>query len=152
MIRRNSMKISTRARYGSRLMLELALYYGQKAVLLKDIAKNEEISEKYLSQIIIPLKAAGLVNSYRGAHGGYVLAKAPDQISLKDIVEILEGGLDLLSCVGNGAVCNRTSICATRDIWSLLGEKISQTLNSITLKDLVNIHKEKEEKVLMYNI
>ena len=146
------MKISTRARYGTRLMLELALYYGQKAVLLKDIAKNEEISEKYLSQIIIPLKAAGLVNSFRGAHGGYVLAKAPGQITLGDVVEILEGGLDLLSCVGNGSVCNRASICATRDIWSLLGEKISQTLNSITLKDLVSIHKEKEEKVLMYNI
>ncbi len=80
------MKLSTRARYGTRLMLKLALRYGKGPVFLKDIARAEEISEKYLSQIIIPLKGAGLVRAFRGAHGGYTLARAPDRIKLKDIV------------------------------------------------------------------
>lgn len=146
------MRISTRARYGTRLMLELALFYGKEPVFLKDIAKNEEISEKYLSQIIIPLKASGLVNSFRGARGGYVLARPPSEINLKDIVEILEGGLELLDCVGNSSVCSRVSRCVTRDIWSLLGQTISQTLGSITLEDLVKMHNEKEHKLMMYNI
>ena len=133
-------------------MLELALHYEQGPVFLKDIAKNEEISEKYLSQIIIPLKAYGLVNSFRGAKGGYVLSRPPSQITLKAIVEILEGGLDLLECVGNASVCGRVSKCVTRDIWSLLGQTISNTLGAITLQDLVRMYKEKEEKIIMYNI
>lgn len=146
------MRISTRARYGTRLMLELALYYGGEAVFLKDIAKNEEISEKYLSQIIIPLKSSGLVNSFRGAKGGYVLSRSPSQITLKEIVGVLEGGLDLLECVSNGHVCDRTSKCVTRDIWNLLGQTISNTLEAVTLEDLVKMHKEKEHKLMMYNI
>ena len=80
------MKITTRSRYGVRLMLELAGNYGKGQVLLKDIARNEGISEKYLSLIIIPLRTAGLVQSTRGAHGGYSLAKPPGEITLKDIV------------------------------------------------------------------
>ena len=80
------MNISTRTRYGTRLMLELGLNYGKEPLLLREIAASQEISEKYLSQIIIPLKAAGLVNSFRGARGGYILAKPPKQITLNDIV------------------------------------------------------------------
>ena len=146
------MRISTRSRYGSRLMLELALNYGKKPVFLKDIAKNEEISEKYLSQIIIPLKAKGLVSSFRGMNGGYVLAKLPSQITLREIVELLEGRLELLSCIGNPSTCSRVSICVTRDIWNLVGEKIVQTLDSVTLEDLVKSHNRKDEAVMMYNI
>jgi len=146
------MRISTRSRYGSRLMLELALNYGKKPVFLKDIAKNEEISEKYLSQIIIPLKAKGLVSSFRGMNGGYVLAKLPSQITLREIVELLEGRLELLSCIGNPSTCSRVSICVTRDIWNLVGEKIVQTLDSVTLEDLVKSHNRKNEVVMMYNI
>ena len=146
------MRISTRSRYGSRLMLELALNYGKKPVFLKDIAKNEDISEKYLSQIIIPLKAKGLVSSFRGMNGGYVLAKLPSQITLREIVELLEGGLELLSCIGNPSTCSRVSICVTRDIWNLVGERIVQTLESVTLEDLVKSHNLKNEAVMMYNI
>jgi Rrf2 family cysteine metabolism transcriptional repressor len=85
------MKLSTRGRYGVRMMLELALHYGEGPILLKDIAERQGISEKYLWQLINPLKTTGLVNSLRGAHGGYVLAKAPEAISLKAILQILEG-------------------------------------------------------------
>ena len=146
------MRISTRSRYGTRLMLELALNYGNEPVFLKDIAKSEEISEKYLSQIIIPLKAKGLVTSFRGMNGGYVLAKPPFQITVREIVELLEGKLELLNCIGSPSTCSRVSICATRDIWDLLGEKIAQTLESVTLEDLLEKHHCKNKEVAIYSI
>lgn len=146
------MKISTRTRYGIRLMMALGLDYGRGAVFLKDIAKREDISEKYLSQIIIPLKARGLINSFRGAHGGYVLARDPSQINLKEIFEILEGDLGSVECVKHPSACSRVSICVTRDLWEKLTENISQTLSSITVEDLVKMYREKRDKVAMYNI
>ena len=114
------MKLSTRARYGVRLMLALARSYGQGSVYLKDVAKGEEISEKYLSQIIIPLRSAGLVNSTRGAHGGYMLSKPPAEITLKQIVDPLEGDC-LVDCVKNPSACPCVSTCANRDVRALLG-------------------------------
>jgi len=147
------MKISTRTRYGTRLMLALALAYDQRPLLLKEIAEQEEISEKYLSQIIIPLKAKGLVISFRGAKGGYSLAKPPAQISIKDIAEILEGGLHLLECVPNPKTCRRPAICVTRSLWMKLGEAIFDNLTSVTLEDLVNQHKRKNSReAIIYNI
>lgn len=131
------MKLSTRARYGVRLMLALAVKYGKGSVYLKDIAREEEISEKYLSLIIIPLRTAGLVNSSRGAYGGYRLARDPAQISLKEIMDILEGESCLVDCVKNPSVCTRVKMCRSRDVWRLLGGKISETLNSINLEQLI---------------
>lgn len=145
------MRISTRTRYGTRLMLNLGLHYGKGPVLLKDIAKEEDISEKYLSQIIIPLKSAGLVRSIRGAHGGYMLAKEPSQITLKEIVGILEGDLSFVECVKNPSVCNRTTLCTTRKIWNHLEEKIQEVLNRIKLSDLIQMHKTRKDTI-MYNI
>jgi Rrf2 family protein len=136
------MRLSTRARYGTRLMLELALNFNQGTVFLKDIAQKEEISEKYLSHLVISLKASGLISSSRGAHGGYRLAKPPSQITLMDIVQILEGNLSLVECVKNPSICSRVSKCATRDIWGKLDEKISDVLSSVTLEDLVSSQKE----------
>lgn len=146
------MRISTKGRYGARLMLELALYYGKGTVLLKDIAKREEISEGYLEHLLPPLKAAGLVNSSRGAHGGYTLAKTPSEITLREVVQALEGPLSPAECVGTPNVCQRVRSCVTRDIWKKLGEKISQTLESVTLKDMVEMQKNKGETSLIYNI
>lgn len=133
------MRLSTRARYGTRFMLELALNFDKGNIFLKDIAKKEEISEKYLSQLVIPLKASGLISSSRGAHGGYRLAKPLSQITLKEIIQVLEGNLSLVECVKNPSVCSRVSKCVTRDIWEKLDGKISGVLNSFTLKDLVNL-------------
>ena len=93
------MKLSTRARYGVRLMLALAKNYGKEPVYLKDIAKQEDISEKYLSLLIMPLRRIGLVNSVRGAYGGYNLARDPKEITLKEIVVVLEGDCCLVDCV-----------------------------------------------------
>ena len=136
------MRLSTRARYGTRLMLELALNFDKGTIFLKDIAKREEISEKYLSHLVIPLRASGLISSSRGAHGGYRLAKYPSQITLNEIVKTLEGGISCVECVENPTVCPRVSKCATRGIWEKLDEKISDELSSVTLEDLVNSQKE----------
>jgi len=146
------MKLSTRSRYGVRLMLELALNSTRSSVYLREIAKEEEISEKYLSLIIIPLKAAGLVNSQRGAHGGYTLAKPASEITLKEIVDVLEGDTCLVDCVKNPKSCSRADTCASRDLWTTLSDSISQTLGSITLEDLVKKSREKGERAAMYHI
>jgi len=144
-------KLSTRARYGVRLMLSLALNYGKGPVFLKDIAKREEISEKYLSLIIIPLRGVGLVTSNRGAYGGYTLAREPSKITIKEIVDVLEGDC-LVNCIKDSTACNRISTCAARDIWILLGGKISETLNSITLKKLARMSQAKTESFLGHQI
>jgi Rrf2 family protein len=140
---RSSMKLSTRARYGVRLMLVLAVHYGKGPVYLKDIARGEEISEKYLSLIIIPLRTAGLVHSTRGAYGGYYLARDPSQINLKDILDILEGETCLVDCVRDPSLCSRVPNCVSREIWCLLGGRIAEVLGSISLLDLVRMNKEK---------
>jgi Rrf2 family protein len=133
-------------------MVELAHNYGKGLVYLKDIAKGQNISEKYLSLIIIPLRGVGLVNSSRGAYGGYSLAKEPSQITMKEIVDVLEGDCSLVNCVKDPSVCPRVPICASHDIWAIIGEKISETLNSITLDMLVKMNREKADKAMMHNI
>jgi Rrf2 family protein len=146
------MKLSTRARYGVRLMIVLALNYGKGPVFLKDIAKGENISEKYLSLIMIPLRSSGLVNSIRGANGGYILARAPAQINMKEIVDVLEGDSGLVDCVKNPSTCQRVPICVSRDVWAMIDGKISETLTAITLETLVKMNQEKTEQAIMHNI
>ena len=146
------MKLSTRSRYGVRLMLALAENYGKGYVYLKDIAKSEGISEKYLSLLAIPLKGVGLINASRGARGGYALSRAPSDTNLKEIIDALEGGTCIVDCVKGHSPCPRVPICASRDIWVLLGEKISETLSSITLEHLVKINHEKAGNALLHNI
>jgi len=140
------MKLSTRARYGVRLMLVLAQNYGRAPVYLKDIAKQEDISEKYLSLIIMPLRGTGLVNSVRGAYGGYNLARDPSQITLKEIVDVLEGDCSLVDCVKDPSLCPRVSTCVSHDIWATIGEKISATLSSITLDVMIRMNRAKVKK------
>jgi Rrf2 family protein len=127
-------------------MLKLALNYTKGPVFLKDIAQEEEISEKYLSHLVIHLKASGLISSSRGAHGGYRLAKSPTLISVKDIVQALEGNLSTVECVKNPSVCKRVKSCVTRDVWETLDEKIFDTLSSVTLDDLIKSKKLMMEK------
>jgi Rrf2 family transcriptional regulator, cysteine metabolism repressor len=147
------MRVSTRARYGLRFMAELAANYGKGSVYMKDIAKSQDISEKYLSQILITLKAAGLVKGFRGVNGGYVLARAPNKITLKDIVAALEGDLCLVDCAVDSGKCPREAICATQDVWRQVGRAISQTLEKITLKELAKKNtKNMENQADMYFI
>jgi Rrf2 family protein len=146
------MKLSTRGRYGVRLMLDLALHYGEGPILLKDISKRQEISEKYLWQLINPLKTMGLISSTRGSHGGYVLAKSPGEISLKEIVRVLEGSLCLVDCVENPSLCERSQTCTSRDIWSEASNQLSQMLESMTLDKMVARQKSKNREAMAYSI
>jgi Rrf2 family protein len=146
------MKISTRARYGLRLMLELALRQGQGPVFLRDVAKSQEISEKYLSTIIIPLKTAGFVTSYRGSHGGYELSREPERVNLREIVSTLEGDLGLVDCVANPRGCGRVDLCAVREVWGKVGAAIAATLEGMTLRDLVEATLAKKEGGASYTI
>lgn len=131
------MRLSTRSRYGVRLMLSLAMNNRKGPIFLKDIASSEEISEKYLSQIIIPLKAKGLVTTFRGAHGGYLLSRPAAEISLRDIIEPLEGDLSLVDCVGNPTICEKANECATREVWDEMSSLLLDFLDTFTLDDLI---------------
>lgn len=145
------MKLSTRGRYGVRLMFDLALHAGNGPVSLKDIAARQEISEKYLSNLIAPLRNSGLINSVRGAQGGYVLGKDPREITLKDILLVLEGPMHLVECTGQPEICNRSKDCLVRDVWSEVGSSMLDALASFTLDSMVEKQKLRE-KVPSYSI
>jgi Rrf2 family protein len=134
------------------MMADLADNFGTNPVFLKDIAKREDISEKYLSLIVIPLRKAGLIQSTRGAHGGYSLTRVPEKITALEIFDVLEGENCLVDCVQNPGKCSRSSICPTRDVWSMLGEKIRETLAAVTLAELVKVRREKAQNNLMNDI
>lgn len=146
------MRISTRSRYGTRLMINLAENYGKGSLLLKDVAKLEGISEKYLSQIVIPLRRGGLISGSRGAHGGYTLTKPPSEITAREIIEMLEGDTAVIECLIDTKVCERFNNCSSIELWSMLSRKITEFLSSITLDDLIKIKRDKELKFIDYNI
>ena len=146
------MKLSTRVRYGLRFMIELATHYGKGSLNLKDVAKSQDISDKYLSQIVIDLKSSHLIDGFRGAHGGYVLARPPQEVSVYDLVVALEGELSLVDCVRNPAACNRVTSCVGNEVWAKLGQTMTDTLESMTLADLVKRRQEKQPKDTMYYI
>ena len=146
------MKLSTKGRYGLRALLDLALHRGEGLVLLKDIARRQEVSLPYLEHLIAPLIAAGLVKSTRGARGGVLLLKPPSEIKLGEVVQLLEGSIAPVDCVNNPALCHRSTFCVTRDIWVEMKEAISRVLDSTTLQDLVERQKRKgrPEKMMYY--
>jgi Rrf2 family protein len=139
------MKISTRGQYGTRALLDLALHWGEGPVLLKDIAQRQEISLAYLEHLIAPLVAAGIIRSARGAQGGVWLAKPPQEIRLNEVVQLLEGSITPVECLNSPESCSRTDLCATRDIWGELKKAMDDVLESITLQDLVERQKRKQQ-------
>jgi Rrf2 family iron-sulfur cluster assembly transcriptional regulator len=138
-IQEGKMKFSTKSRYGTRLMLDMAQHYNQGPVQLGDIAKRQDISVKYLEQIIIPLKKEHYVRSVRGPKGGHILAKAPDEITVGEIVALLERGDSLTECSDNPRVCDRSETCPTRYVWKEAARAMFERLSAITLADLVAI-------------
>jgi len=146
------LKLSTKGRYGVRLMLDIALHCAEGPVPLRAISKRQDITEKYLWHLINPLKSAGLIEATRGAHGGYVVAKPLSDISIKEIVRALEGPLTLVKCVEKPASCKKAQSCVARDVWKEVADKISDTLDSITLKDIVENHHNKKDAAVTYSI
>ncbi len=134
------MKLSTKGRYGTRAALELALRYGSGPVMVREIADCQDISERYLEHILNALRASGIVRSTRGARGGYELAKAPDSVTVGDVVRSLEGPLDIVSCTHDGA-CARSQACVTMEIWRDVKGAVESVLDGVTLDELVRRHR-----------
>jgi len=144
------MKLSTRTRYGIRAMLELAENYDKGHLQLKIIARDQEISVKYLEQLMTILKAAGFVRSVRGLKGGYVLSKPPRQIRVSDCFDCLEGPIITTECVDNKNSCSRSIDCVARSLWAEVHNAVRTVLESTTLQDLVD--KTKKNKAFHYYI
>jgi len=140
------MKLSTKGRYGVRLMIDLALHSSKSPVSLKDIAARENISEKYLWQLLYLLKRAGLIISTRGSGAGYALAKHPREINLNEIVSVLEGKICFVDCIENPSVCKQTKSCVSRDVWQEATDKIQEVLTSFTLEKMLKLHATKNGK------
>jgi Rrf2 family protein len=137
------MKLSTKGRYGTRALLDIALHQEAGPVPLRDIAKREQISLTYLDHLIAPLIEGGIVRSTRGVGGGVSLVESPEEIRLSEVIGLLEGSLAPAKCVDNPNLCNRSEFCVTRDIWSELKAAMDGVLQSTTLQDLVERQKGK---------
>ena len=140
-------RLSTKGRYGTRLMLNLARHYGhgREAVILKSISEDERISIRYLEQIIIPLKINRLVKSIRGAGGGYTLARRPEDIKISEILHALEGNCCLVECIEDGTYCEFTEDCPTFEIWKNATELLKTYFEGLSLKDVL-VQAEKKKK------
>lgn len=136
-------KISTKGRYGTRAMVYIGENYGKGPVSLRKLAESEGISVKYMEQIIPLLRKSGLIRSARGARGGYVLAREPREISLRDIVQALEGPWSLVDCLDDDTLCDRTKECVTYEIWHDIRAAIYKILDSTTLADMIDRHRKK---------
>ena len=133
------MRLSTQSRYGVRAVFDIAYHGGGEGVQIKDIARRQEISPRYLEQIFQKLRDAGIVTSKRGPRGGYSLAKSPEEIRVVDIIRVTEGGLEPVFCVHpekSGKDCDRMAGCVTRLIWKEAGEKLEDFFGSVTIQDL----------------
>ena len=124
------MKLSTRTRYGMRALMDLTIHTTGQPIQLKDIAERQRISLSYLEHLVIPLISAGIIKSVRGARGGIMLAKPPEKISLKQILEILEGPLAPTDCLKDDRSCPRSGICATQDVWGEMQRAMEKVLDS----------------------
>lgn len=144
------MKLSTRTRYGIRAMLELAENYGEGPLQIRVIANRQDISVKYLEQLMAMLRSGGFVRSIRGSKGGYMLSKVPAQIKLDELFTCLEGPVVAVECVEDENFCARAADCVTRQVWAQVQAAMVNVLQSMTLQDLVN--RTKERKNLDYQI
>ena len=148
------MKLSTKGRYGLRAVIDIAVNSETEAVALSSIAARQDISISYLEQLIAKLKKAGIVNSVRGAQGGYTLAKDPEEISVGNILRALEGDLNPVDCAeitGGESTCSGSDICVTKYVWKRISESINKAVDEIMLSELVDeslqVRKSKHNKL-----
>jgi len=132
------MKLSTRTRYGMRAIIELAQHEEKRPLQLKVIAERQDISVKYLEQLMSLLRSAGFVRSVRGSKGGYILARPADQITLNEVFRCLEGAVTTAECTEDQAYCGRSADCAAREVWKRVETAIQGVLGSIRLSDLID--------------
>jgi Rrf2 family protein len=141
------LKLSTKGRYGLRVILDIAQHQAEGPVTIRSIAQRQEISERYLEQHLINLKKSGLIKSIRGSQGGYFLNKASEEITVGDIVRSLEGPIVPVDCVQDDstASCSRADSCVTRKVWQDLKKAMNEVLDSYTLADLLQESKKIQE-------
>jgi Rrf2 family protein len=147
------MKLSTKTRYGTRAMLELALNYEKGTVSTREIATQQRVSPKYLEHVLAPLRSASLIRSVRGAQGGHTLTRRPDQINLREIYDALEGTEGFVACTTCPEVCDRTETCVTREVWDQMYTACMEILESTTLEDLTRRARNNQaDQGVMYHI
>ncbi len=147
------MKLSTRAQYGTRALLDLAVHSKGKPVQMKDVARRQQIPLPYLGHLITPLVGAGIIRSKRGGRGGISIARPLEEIRLSEVIQLLEGSIAPVECVNNPRICTRSELCVTRDIWGELKKAVNGVLESTTLQDLVERQRRKEgSEEVMYHI
>ncbi len=134
------MKISTKGRYGLRTLMDISIHQANGPVNLNDIAERQGISSKYLWQIVNLLKTAGLVRGTRGPKGGYVLLRNPSEITMLDVIQILEGPISLVECVDDPDFCDRMESCVTHSVWEEISQAIRATLQKMTLAEILRRH------------
>jgi Rrf2 family protein len=132
------MKLSTRSRYGARILVDLARHTDQGPVQIGEISKRQDISVKYLEQLIRPLKQASMVTSVRGPKGGHLLAKKPEEISLGQIVRLFEGQSELVECISKPELCNMSDDCQVRLAWKDATRVLYEKLDSTSIADLLD--------------
>jgi len=134
-------KISTKGRYGLRILIDLATHDPAKPRLIRDIAQSQQISEKYISRLVINLRRAKLIRSVRGVNGGFHLAKLLEQITLLEVLETMEGPISVVDCVRSPEKCKRQTLCPARSIWTELNDGIRELTSKITLDDILNAYR-----------
>ncbi len=143
------MKISTKGRYAVRMLLDLAEHQQDGYVALKEIAKRQEISKKYLEQIVPILNKSGLLQTNRGSQGGYRLSKKPEQYTVGEILRLTEGSLAPVACLDQPEnLCPRRSSCATLFVWQGLYRTIEEYLDGITLQDIIDRQKDSYDYII----
>ena len=138
------MKISTKGRYALRLMVDLALSGQGQPISLKDVAQRQQLSDKYLEQIVTPLSRAGLVRSVRGAGGGYLLTRRPEEYTVGEVLRPLEGDLAPVECATDAQFCERSGQCVTVELGQQIHRAVSEVVDRTTLADLVARQREKQ--------
>lgn len=146
------MKMSTRGRYGLRVMIELAANYGKGPLLVDTIAKRQGISGKYIHVLVSGLKSAGLIRAVRGPSGGYEMVKPPESVTALDVVSVLEGPSTPVACVTDASSCPRSNRCPARDVWTDVAAAVDRTLSGVTLEQLAQREIERREDPCMYHI
>lgn len=134
------MKLSTRARYGIHAMIDLALHYNQGPQPLGSIARRQNIPEAYLEQLMLPLRREGYVSSIRGAQGGYLLDRPPEDITFGQLIHTLEGPISLAECIDTQGSCEKSDTCLARLVWERLAQTIDGVLDTVTLRDILSDH------------
>ncbi len=140
------MNLSTRSRYATRAVIQIAEHYGESPVSLRTIEENQKISRNYLQQLMPPLKSKGLLRVAKGKSGGFMLARPPSEITIGDIIRAQEGEIRLVECVGEDGLCNFERVCPSREIWAEASRRLNEYFDSLTLEDVLKAWEQKRRR------